>query len=85
MFKVSCETPERTEGPTLTRKEQRHLDVLARRADHLAARIAGTERRDLSYDREELAALRWAIALLGGARPPGLVLVRRREREGSRG
>ena len=34
--------------------------ALERRADHLAKRIAASD-IDLSYDKQELAALRWAL------------------------
>ena len=34
--------------------------ALERRADHLAKRIAASN-IDLSYDKQELAALRWAL------------------------
>ena len=36
------------------------IKALERRADHLAKRIAESD-IDLSYDRQELGALRWAL------------------------
>ena len=45
------------------------LKVLERRADHLAKRIAESP-LDLTYDKAELIALRWAIDELEGKIPP---------------
>ena len=47
--------------------EQKYLKMLRRRKDYLERRISAAEpgRNDLSYDREEIAALKWAIYELG--------------------
>ena len=44
-----------------TRKECAHIDVAYRRMDHLANRIANSEGKNLSYDKEELKA--WSFLL----------------------
>lgn len=41
-----------------------HVKVIARRADHLAKRIAEAGNGKLSYDERELSALLWAIDLI---------------------
>ena len=52
---------------TLTQKSLDRLAVLSKRADFLAKRIAEAEgRKDLSYDKAECCALRWAIAEITG-------------------
>lgn len=50
----------------MTRHEQEKLGRLQRRADHLARRIAASD-KDLSYDKAELSALQWAITFITGA------------------
>ena len=50
----------------MTRHEQEKLGRLQRRADHLAKRIAASD-KDLSYDKAELSALQWAITFITGA------------------
>ena len=67
----------------LTEIERDHLKALEKRQDHLARRVAESD-RDLSYDRKELSALRWAIGMLGGPVPPGMVLVKRGGRSAPR-
>lgn len=47
----------------MTRRERDHLQTLQRRMEHLEARITAAG-RDRSYDRAELAALRWALRRL---------------------
>lgn len=49
----------------MNQQERRHLETLEKRAAHLAQRIAGST-KELSYDKAELAALSWAIALVKG-------------------
>ncbi len=49
---------------SLNQQERRHVGCLERRAHHLALRIQVSP-RELSYDKAELAALRWAIKTLG--------------------
>jgi len=39
----------------------KYIAALVRRADYLAGRISGSRTIDLSYDKAELAALRWAV------------------------
>ena len=51
-----------SEYPPILNK--RKMEALRRRADHLAARIASSELRDLSYDKQELSALQHALALI---------------------
>jgi len=41
---------------------KKHLRALERRLSHLEGRVASAS-RDLSYDKAEISALRWAIAL----------------------
>jgi len=55
--------------PTLTHKDLDRLAVLTKRADFLSDRIAAATAigRDLSWDKAEVAALRWAIAKLTGS------------------
>ena len=50
------------------------IQVLGKRVDHLAQRIANSH-RDLSFDKAELSALRYAIDVMEEE------LARRRERE----
>ena len=45
-------------------KVRRRVFALERRADHLAKRIAAAIPKDLSYDKQELGALRWAASHL---------------------
>ena len=45
-------------------KVRRRILALERRADHLAKRIAAAIPKDLSYDKQELGALRWATSHL---------------------
>lgn len=47
--------------PHLNRKERTRLACLRRRRDFLTAEIATDTFRDRSYDRQEVAALTWAI------------------------
>jgi hypothetical protein len=46
---------------------EEYLDRLQRRADHLAFRIANSD-KDLSFDKAELSAILWAIRELRGMR-----------------
>lgn len=48
-------------GAILSPRERERLDTLRRRIDHLSRRIANSD-RDLSWDKSELAALRWAVS-----------------------
>lgn len=48
---------------TLTRKEVGKIAVLAKRLEHLERRINSSS-ADLSFDKAEAAALRWAIGRL---------------------
>lgn len=41
---------------------KKHIRCLERRLGHLETRVA-TSSKDLSYDKAEIAALKWAIAL----------------------
>lgn len=45
-----------------------HVKVIARRADHLAKRIAEAGNGRLTYDEKELSALLWAIDLISQLR-----------------
>lgn len=47
----------------MTRQERKYLNSLNRRAEHLERRIQEST-KDLTYDRQELAALKWAIRSL---------------------
>ncbi len=48
----------------MTADELKHYEVIQRRIDHLANRIASNPGRDLSYDKREMSALRWAIRVI---------------------
>lgn len=58
----------------LNRTERANVEALGRRVQHLAARTR--DRPDLSYDRQEIRALLWALELVAAAvdsrvlRPP---------------
>lgn len=45
----------------LNYKERKHLEILQRRMHHLTKRIEGTPNKDLSFDKQELSALRWVL------------------------
>lgn len=45
---------------SLTYRERRHVKMLMRRRDHLKARVASSS-KDLTWDKQEIAALDWAI------------------------
>lgn len=58
----------RRDGPSssqgrLNQQERRHVDFLRRRADFISRRIRSSP-KELSYDRAELGALKWAIRRL---------------------
>lgn len=50
----------------LNREERDKLERLKKRAYHLQNRIDNRPRYDLSYDKAELSALRWAIQKISG-------------------
>ena len=52
-----------------TVKERERIGTLLYRADFLQKRIDSAGNLDLSYDRAELAALRWALALIANRTP----------------
>ena len=41
--------------------ERRKIEVLEKRRDHLAERIASNPYKNLSYDKAELGALNWVL------------------------
>ena len=43
------------------RPGEKHLQRLERRASHLEARIAASLTKDLTYDKAELASIRWVV------------------------
>lgn len=45
----------------MNRPGEKYLQRLERRASHLEARIAASLTKDLSYDKAELAAIRWVV------------------------
>jgi len=51
----------------VTKREEELLGRLDRRAEHLQNRSSAAGERDLSWDKGELAALRWAIEFIHGA------------------
>lgn len=51
----------------MTAKEHKRLDYLKRRMTWLESRIAKNSNVDLSYDKEEVSALKWAISFIEGA------------------
>lgn len=50
------------------KKEFRHVQALQRRHDYLVARIL-TSDKDLSFDKAEVSALKWAIEQLAPREP----------------
>jgi hypothetical protein len=46
--------------------ERKFIKMLARRENHLRARIAQHGNHAVSYDRHEAAALHWAVSTLEG-------------------
>jgi hypothetical protein len=50
----------------LNSEERGKLEMLKRRAYHLQNRIDKAPRMDLSYDKRELSAIRWAVERIGG-------------------
>lgn len=52
------------DNPEDTARNARRLEVLKRRVRHLDDRIELNEGQDLSYDKAEASALRWAIDIL---------------------
>lgn len=61
----------------LNSRERHRVKVLEKRARHLNDRIAAAAAvgRELSYDRQELAALEWALGIIGET-PENASLVR---------
>ena len=51
----------------LSSKERRFVGVLQKRAEWLARRI-GEASHDLTYDKQERAALQWALGVIANAR-----------------
>jgi len=49
-------------------KNRRRVEALIRRADFLRARVSA-DNRELSFDRQELSALEWAIDQIHRAHP----------------
>lgn len=45
----------------LNYRERKHIEILQRRMYYLSKRVNNTPEKDLSFDKQELAALRWAI------------------------
>jgi len=70
---------------------KRRIEALQKRADHLAARIASSEKLELTFDKQELGALKWAIRELSAHRAeqvalnelPFIVEYRRKPEHGS--
>ena len=52
----------------LTNRERRYVGALQRRIQHLASRVDAAMTVDLTYDKHELAALRWALGVVANAR-----------------
>jgi len=50
----------------LTRLDRRKVKILEKRAAFLKKRIDSSPNKDLSFDKAELGALRWAIAQIVG-------------------
>lgn len=46
-------------------KEKRKIKSLMRRAEHLERRISDSRDKELSYDKQELAALIWVMDQIG--------------------
>ena len=51
----------------LTNKERRYVSALQRRSQHLSSRIEAAMTVDLTYDKHELAALKWALGVIADA------------------
>ena len=52
----------------LTNRERRYVNALQRRSEHLQARIDAALTVDLTYDKHEVAAIRWALGVIANAR-----------------
>ena len=54
---------------TITSRDRRHVAALQKRLAHLTARIEQREaaKQSASFDREEAAAIRWALERIGVA------------------
>ncbi len=48
-------------------KERERIATLRKRMAHLEDRIARDPQKDLSYDKQELSALKWATDFIEGA------------------
>ncbi len=51
-----------------TRRERRHIAALARRRDYLVEELRVWDYPGLDYDRAEVAALDWALAVVAAVR-----------------
>jgi len=52
----------------LTNRERRYVTALQRRSQHLASRIEVAMTVDLTYDKQERAAIQWALGVIASAR-----------------
>lgn len=54
----------------LNYRERKHVEILQRRMHHLSKRVSNAPEKDLSFDKQELAALRWAVERVTSDRIP---------------
>lgn len=57
----------------MTGRQKDNVQVLERRRDHLAARIANYQGRNPSWDKAELRAISWAIRVVQRADHHGIL------------
>lgn len=58
---------------TASSRRARHIRALQRRELWLRERVAGSAGADLSYDRAEASALRWALRIISSAERDGII------------
>jgi hypothetical protein len=56
----------------LTQKCRRHVATIEKRIRHLEGRVASSD-RDLTYDKQEITALKWALEYVSAHREPAVV------------
>lgn len=57
---------EETRHPAFKNKREEHVWILERRARHLQKRIRASGEKELTMDKKELQALRWALSEVDG-------------------
>ena len=57
----------------MTGRQKRNVEMLERRRDHLAARVANYQGRSPSWDKAELVAISWAVRVIQRADHHGIL------------